>query len=56
MNDKVQKISSYKTASGLTIYEAKQYNANSRDWYVVGDCSSSKNLITGRIEHHNLSI
>jgi hypothetical protein len=51
--DKTQRLTSYVSGSGLTVYETEQYNKNAGEWYIVGDSSTNLDLITARMEHHN---
>jgi hypothetical protein len=51
---KTQRIISYISAYGLTVYETEQYNQYTNDWYIVGDSSTSLEYITSQMNHHNL--
>ena len=53
---KIQKISSYISGYGITVYETLQYNKNSKEWYIVGDSYTNLELITSIINHHNMII
>jgi len=51
---KEQRLSSYISGKGITVYETEQYNAFTREWYIVGDSSTNLELITVMIDHHNI--
>jgi hypothetical protein len=52
----MQRITSYISAYGLTIYETEQYNENSKEWYIVGDSYTDLKIITGMMDLHNMLI
>jgi hypothetical protein len=54
--DKTQRITSYISSKGLTVYETEQYNASTQEWYIAGDSSTSLEFITAMMNHHNLII
>ena len=54
--DKTQRINSYISGAGLTVYEVEQYNIKSNDWYIVGDCSTNKVYIDSAIALHNFML
>ena len=56
IKNQTQRLSSYKAGSGQIIYEIEQYNQSTDRWYIVGDCSANKKLITTEIELHNLKL
>jgi len=59
MNEKIdgiQRISSYIAASGVKVYEAEQYRADCDAWYIVGDCSTCKELIAAEIQNNNYHV
>lgn len=56
MTDKKQRITSYKSAYGIRVYEIEQYNKELNEWFIVGDCCPSKLHLTPQVEHHNLCV
>lgn len=56
MKDKTQRVTSYISGAGLTVYEIEQYNAKVGAWYIVGDSSTSEKLKKLEVEMHNLKI
>lgn len=56
MKDKTQRLTSYISGAGLTVYEIEQYHAASNDWYIVGDCSTDKAYMQGHIDLNNTKV
>lgn len=56
MKDKTQRVISYISGAGLTVYETEQYNAKTGKWYIVGDSTTSKKLAEVQVELHNKKI
>lgn len=53
MKDKTQRVSSYVSAYGITIYEVEQYNKACDAWFIVGDCSESREWIEWQVNDNN---
>ena len=51
-----QRVSSYVSGHGLTVYETEQYNQYNGEWYIVGDSTTNKELIESMVELHNLRL
>jgi hypothetical protein len=51
-----QRMSSYISASGARVYEREQYNAQTKHWYIVGDCHTNEVYIKDCIDLHNLRL
>lgn len=59
MNEKIngiQKIGSYKAASGVNVYFIEQYRSDCYLWVNVGDCSTHKELIAALIQNNNYHV
>jgi len=56
MKHGTQKVTSYRTASGIKVYEIKQYNSKDDHWYIVGSCSPSKVYLQMQVDHNNLLV
>lgn len=52
----IERIYSYVSGAGLTIYGREYYHAPSKTWYIVGDCSENKDFIKAQIELNNLRL
>lgn len=51
-----QRLTSYISGHGLTVYEAEQYHEPSQSWYIVGDSTTSEKLAKLQIELHNRNL
>lgn len=56
MVDKTQRKTSYKSGSGLTVWEIEQFNLQTNSWYIVGDCSTNGIFIDYQIDNHNMNL
>lgn len=57
MIDGIQKITSYIVGDKKTeVFETLQYNKNCNAWYVVGDCSTNRELVQVMIDNNNLRL
>ncbi len=56
MYDKMQRLTSYVSAAGITVYEIEQYNKKTDKWYIVGDCSTNKDWQEYKILKNNTPI
>ena len=56
MTDKIQKRIAYVSGSNVIVYETLQYNADSWEWYIVGDSSLNKTFIDSEIARHNAKL
>jgi hypothetical protein len=51
--DKTQRVTSYVSGAGITVYEIEQYNADTKQWYIVGDSTTRLDLVTTMVQNHN---
>ena len=56
MINKWQRVKSYVSGARLAVYETEQYHKASNGWYIVGDSSTSEELINIRVSMHNLKL
>ena len=49
-----ERLSSYVSACGITVYEREFYHEESDTWYICGDSSTNRELIEAEIKHNNL--
>jgi len=54
MLDKWQRVNSYISAYGITVYYIEQYNKSCDKWFSVGDCYETLECPEAMIESHNL--
>lgn len=53
MTDKTQRLTYYTNKNGFEVYEIEQYNAETGEWYIVGDSTMYKKLAEAQIKLHN---
>lgn len=53
MTDKTQRLTYYTNRNGFEVYEIEQYNAETGEWYIVGDSTQYKKLAEANIRLHN---
>ena len=56
MKDKTQKVKSYISGAGVTVYEIVQFNKKVGKWYTVGDCTENKNWADMIVIIHNTKL
>ena len=54
--NRTQRLSSYVSGAGLTVYQIEQYKAALNDWFIVGDVSLNKDLVQALIDNHNMKL
>ena len=54
--DEIQRMVSYKSGTGVTVYEKLQYNKKADNWYIVGDCGTDKRIVQSMIDLHNTKV
>ena len=53
MIDKTQRLTSYISNAGVHVFEREQYNAKTKQWYIVDNSSTSETYLQIQVDRHN---